>query len=587
MRELINKGKQQGYLTYAEISDQVPADIADPEQIEDIIRMINDIGITVHDVAPGSGELLSEGDATDELAVEETNAVLTDAGAEVGKTADPVRLYMREMGKRPLLTREGEVAIAKRIEEGMREVLAATAYFPEGVQSVLEHYDSAVVADKLSEVLVGFLDPVEGIPQPPQVDPAAPPGTEKSPTAVPDPQEAARRFKALRRDCNRARKAIARDGCVSSSAQTDLERVGVTLSSLKLAPSHHQALVDSGRRVIEQMRDHEQAIMACCVKNAGMSRELFLKEFRDHETSAAWLNRHIKGKHAYSKALSDRKQEIIRAQSKLKAITQETGLSAGKARELGRRIALGEAKIGRAKKEMVEANLRLVISIAKKYANRGLPFLDLVQEGNTGLMRAVDKFEFRRGYKFSTYATWWIRQAISRSIADQGRTIRVPVHMIELISKFHRASRRLLQETGREPTPSEVGALMELSEEKVRRIIKISKHTISMHTPIGDDEDQQLGDLVEDVDSASPVDIATSEKLKEATREILGSLTLREAKILRMRFGIDMNTDHTLDEVGRQFNVTRERIRQIEAKALRKLRQSGPSNQLAGFLLDK
>ena len=590
LKKLIAKGKEQGFLTYAEVNDHLPDDISDPDQIEDIIRMINDMGITVYETAPDPDELLNaEENTADELAAEEAAAALAAVETEAGRTTDPVRMYMREMGTVELLTREGEIAIAKRIEEGIRDVLTALAYFPGTITYLLDRYNDASAEGKLSDVLVGYLDPADEVPTPAQVVAGQPPKNgdnkeEKAEDKGPDPEEARRRFGALKRAHHEARKAVEEHGRTSKEAQEPLAKAGEAMSPFKLVPRHHEEIVAMPRAALKRVRKHERAVMVLCVNEARMPRAEFLKDFLRSETSIAWVNRRIKGRHAYSDALRVRKDEIVRVQKKLKAITQETGLSISEIKDINRRMSLGEAKARRAKKDMVEANLRLVISIAKKYTNRGLQFLDLIQEGNIGLMKAVDKFEYRRGYKFSTYATWWIRQAITRSIADQARTIRIPVHMIETINKLNRISRQMLQEKGREPTPEELAVRMEMPEEKVRRVAKIAREPISMETPIGDDEDSHLGDFIEDSTIGSPVELATGQGLKEATREVLGGLTAREAKVLRMRFGIDMNTDHTLEEVGKQFDVTRERIRQIEAKALRKLRHPSRSDHLRSFL---
>ena len=589
LKDLIGKGKEQGFLTYAEVNDHLPEDISDPDQIEDIIRMINDMGITVYETAPDPDDLMNaEENTADELAAEEAAAALAAVETEVGRTTDPVRMYMREMGTVDLLTREGEIAIAKRIEEGIRDVLSALAYFPGTVEYLLDAYDTATELDKLSDLLVGYLDPAENVPRAAQVDARTQASSNKSDDddneKRPDPVEAGKRFGALRAAHERARQTAVSDGRTSKAAKRDRGAVSVAMSPFKLVPKHHEVLVVMPRAARAQVRRYESAIMEVCVDEVRMGRRAFLREFQGHETSIAWVNRHIKAKHFYSKALDANKPEIIRLQKRLKSIATRAGISIGEIKEINRGMAVGEAKARRAKKDMVEANLRLVISIAKKYTNRGLQFLDLIQEGNIGLMKAVDKFEYRRGYKFSTYATWWIRQAITRSIADQARTIRIPVHMIETINKLNRISRQMLQEMGRDPTPEELGERMEMPEEKVRRVLKIAKEPISMETPVGDDEDSHLGDFIEDSTVGSPVELATSEGLKEATRSVLGDLTTREAKVLRMRFGIDMNTDHTLEEVGKQFDVTRERIRQIEAKALRKLRHPSRSEHLRGFL---
>jgi RNA polymerase primary sigma factor len=496
-------------------------------------------------------------------------------------------MYMREMGTVELLTREGEIAIAKRIEEGIRDTLSALAYYPGAVEYLLETYAEVTKEDKLSDLLVGYLDPTDHVPQAAQVQPGqqqAKDDDEDDEPKGPDPVEAKKRFTALKRQYNKTQKVIKEKGRDSKEGQEQLAKLGEAYSPFKLVPRHFDEMVDMARMGLDRVRRQERIIMNTCVRTCRVPRDVFRKAYVGNEASVAWVNRLIKQKKDYSAALEAHKDDIIRAQKKLKAVSAETGLTVAEIKDINRRMSLGEAKARRAKKDMVEANLRLVISIAKKYTNRGLQFLDLIQEGNIGLMKAVDKFEYRRGYKFSTYATWWIRQAITRSIADQARTIRIPVHMIETINKLNRVSRQMLQEMGREPTPEELGERMDMPEDKVRRVLKIAKEPISMETPIGDDEDSHLGDFIEDITIGSPVELATGEGLKEATRDVLGGLTAREAKVLRMRFGIDMNTDHTLEEVGKQFDVTRERIRQIEAKALRKLRHPSRSEHLRSFL---
>ncbi|XOV84233.1 MAG: RNA polymerase sigma factor RpoD [bacterium] len=591
LKELIAKGKEQGFLTYGEVNDHLPDDISDPEQIEDIIRMINDMGITVYENAPDADELLSsEENTADELAAEEAAAALAAVETEAGRTTDPVRMYMREMGTVELLTREGEIAIAKRIEEGIRDVLTALSYYPGPVEYILETYAEVSKEDKLSDLLVGYLDPTDHVPAATQVGADGVKKTtsddddEEEEKTGPDPEEAKKRFATLKRQYNKTMKVIAEKGRDSDEARAQQVKLGEAFCCFKLVPKHFDEIVSMARGGLDIVRRHERTILTLAVRHGKVPRDVFRKEYVGNETSVTWINKLVKADKEYSQSLESQREDILRAQKKLKVLTKFTDLSVVEIKDINRRMSLGEAKARRAKKDMVEANLRLVISIAKKYTNRGLQFLDLIQEGNIGLMKAVDKFEYRRGYKFSTYATWWIRQAITRSIADQARTIRIPVHMIETINKLNRVSRQMLQEMGREPTPEELGERMEMPEDKVRRVLKIAKEPISMETPIGDDEDSHLGDFIEDTTIGSPVELATGEGLREATKDVLGGLTAREAKVLRMRFGIDMNTDHTLEEVGKQFDVTRERIRQIEAKALRKLRHPSRSEHLRSFL---
>jgi RNA polymerase primary sigma factor len=575
LRDLIAKGKEQGYLTYSEVNDHLPEDISDPDQVEDIIQMINDMGIQVFEVAPDADELLmAEGDSSaDDIAAAEAAAALAAVETEAGRTTDPVRMYMREMGTVELLTREGEIVIAKRIEEGIRELMAALAHYPGAVRKVLDEYDLVAKEERrLADIMVGYLDPADHVPTAAEVAEAAPAASdnEEEGDTGPDPVEAKKRFTALKRQYNKTEKVISAKGRNDAAAAKEMEKLGELFKFFKLTP-----------RVFDPIADTPRNILAS--KQCGMPRKDFIGTFQGSESDLKWTSRHTRKKDYGSKVAAE-KDNIHRLQRRIAQIEEQTGLSVSEIKEINRRMSMGEARARRAKKEMVEANLRLVISIAKKYTNRGLQFLDLIQEGNIGLMKAVDKFEYRRGYKFSTYATWWIRQAITRSIADQARTIRIPVHMIETINKLNRISRQMLQEMGREPTPEELGERMDMPEDKVRKVLKIAKEPISMETPIGDDEDSHLGDFIEDNTISSPVDAATGQGLQEATKEVLAGLTAREAKVLRMRFGIDMNTDHTLEEVGKQFDVTRERIRQIEAKALRKLRHPTRSDYLRSFL---
>ena len=589
LKELIAKGKEQGYLTYGEVNDHLPDDISDPEQIEDIIRMINDMGITVYETAPDADDLLSnEENTADELAAEEAAAALAAVETEAGRTTDPVRMYMREMGTVELLTREGEIAIAKRIEEGLRDMLTALASYPGTVEYLLETYAEVVKEEKLADLLVGYLDPTDHVPAATQIGADGPikndDDDEDDEPKGPDPVEAKKRFSLLKRQFNKFNKLVEEKGKNSKEAQAQQIKLAEAYCCFKLVPKHFDYMVSLARDSQEVVRHQERLIQNAVVRRARVPRDIFRKEYMGSEVSVTWINKIGKLKKEYATGLEAQREDILRCQKKLKALSKITELTVSEIKDINRRVSLGEAKARRAKKDMVEANLRLVISIAKKYTNRGLQFLDLIQEGNIGLMKAVDKFEYRRGYKFSTYATWWIRQAITRSIADQARTIRIPVHMIETINKLNRVSRQMLQEMGREPTPEELGERMEMPEEKVRRVLKIAKEPISMETPIGDDEDSHLGDFIEDNTIGSPIDLATGEGLREATKDVLGGLTARESKVLRMRFGIDMNTDHTLEEVGKQFDVTRERIRQIEAKALRKLRHPTRSEHLRSFL---
>ncbi len=609
LKLLIAKGKEQGFLTYAEVNDHLPDDIVDPEQIEDIISMINDMGIEVHEVAPDADTLLLTGSqaTTDEDAAEEAAAALASVDSDFGRTTDPVRMYMREMGTVELLTREGEIEIAKRIEDGLAQVLAALASYPASTSILLSEYDKVEAGEnRLADLISGFIDPnavndeeIAAASTDTSDDSGDDSDSDDSDDddddddddnatpldTGPDPEEARLHFLELRKLHEKVQAAMAGKGKPNAAKVAKMRaELEEQLLRLKLVPRVVDLLTLTLRDTVERIRAQERIIMDICVHKAHMPRKDFITSFPDNETDLKWLQKQIKDGHKYSPVLEECKDEILRAQTRLVNIQGESGLAISEIKDINRRMSIGEAKARRAKKEMVEANLRLVISIAKKYTNRGLQFLDLIQEGNIGLMKAVDKFEYRRGYKFSTYATWWIRQAITRSIADQARTIRIPVHMIETINKLNRISRQMLQEMGREPTPEELAERMELPEDKVRKVLKIAKEPISMETPIGDDEDSHLGDFIEDQNIMSPVDSASVEGLKEATQGVLSGLTPREAKVLRMRFGIDMNTDHTLEEVGKQFDVTRERIRQIEAKALRKLRHPSRSEQLRSFL---
>lgn len=612
---LISRGKEQGYLTYAEVNDHLPDSITESEQIEDIIQMLQDVGIPVHERAPESDDTMfgESADATDEVAEEEAAAVLASVENEPGRTTDPVRMYMREMGTVELLTREGEISIAKRIEEGIRDVLNSIAYWPNAVEVVLKEYNDFLTGERrLADILSGYLDPetdedipevLEEVEELEEEDESSSKSTKEvklddddeeeesegdddsEGDSGPDPEVAKVRFTELEAAWAKTKAVVEKHGRNSPEAEEALEALATVFMMFKFTPRLFDIISEMIRGTHEQIRANEREIMRYAVRRGRMDRTQFRTSFPKQESNPAWLDEQIAKAPAEIKAhLEKVRPDVLAFQQKIADIEKELSLSVAEIKDISKRMAIGEAKARRAKKEMVEANLRLVISIAKKYTNRGLQFLDLIQEGNIGLMKAVDKFEYRRGYKFSTYATWWIRQAITRSIADQARTIRIPVHMIETINKINRVSRQLLQEMGREPTPEELGERLEMDEVKVRKVLKIAKEPISMETPIGDDEDSHLGDFIEDQNITSPIDAATSEGLKEATREVLENLTEREAKVLKMRFGIDMPTDHTLEDVGKQFDVTRERIRQIEAKALRKLRHPSRSEHLRSFL---
>ncbi|MFL2700746.1 MAG: RNA polymerase sigma factor RpoD [Gammaproteobacteria bacterium] len=590
--ELIEKGREQGYLTYSDVNDHLPDDISDPDQVDEIIGMINDLGLQVHETAPDADTLmLAESENSDDIALEQAAEALAAVENETGRTTDPVRMYMREMGTVDLLTREGEIEIAKRIEEGMRDLLSESVAYPKTVEYVLEYFQLVKDGEKkINDFLTGFLEEMEEVPsagpgsQRAKEEAEAAESSDEETSSGPDMKEVQRRMTNLKRQFNKTAKVIEKKGRHSKEANAEFKKLGEIFKFLKFSPRMFEDISAIARHGLNSIRQKEKLIQTQLVKNARIPRKDFLSMYADNLTKVRWVDSLMKEKKYKKDLLEKVKQDVVIAQKDIMEVEQKVGLSVKEIKDINRSMSMGETKMRRAKKDMVEANLRLVISIAKKYTNRGLQFLDLIQEGNIGLMKAVDKFEYRRGYKFSTYATWWIRQAITRSIADQARTIRIPVHMIETINKLNRVSRQMMQDIGREPTPEELSKELDMPEDKVRKVLKIAKEPISTETPIGDDEDSNLGDFIEDTVIESPLENATEESLHFATDDVLGSLTAREAKVLRMRFGIGMNTDHTLEEVGKQFDVTRERIRQIEAKALRKLRHPSRSSHLKSFL---
>ena len=590
--ELIEKGREQGYLTNSDVNDHLPDDISDPDQVDEIIGMINDLGLQVHETAPDADTLmLAESENSDDIALEQAAEALAAVENETGRTTDPVRMYMREMGTVDLLTREGEIEIAKRIEEGMRDLLNASVSYPKTVDYVIHYFQLVKDGEKkINDFLTGFLEEMEEVPsagpgsQRAKEEAEAAESSDEETSSGPDMKEVQRRMTNLKRQQNKTLKVIEKKGRHSKEANAEFKKLGEIFQFLKFSPRMFEDIAAIARHGLNILREKEKFIQTQLVKNARIPRKDFLALYPDNLTKVRWVDSLMKEKKYKKELLEKVKQDVVIAQKDILDLESNVGISIKEIKEINRNMSMGETKMRRAKKDMVEANLRLVISIAKKYTNRGLQFLDLIQEGNIGLMKAVDKFEYRRGYKFSTYATWWIRQAITRSIADQARTIRIPVHMIETINKLNRVSRQMMQDMGREPTPDELSKELDMPEDKVRKVLKIAKEPISTETPIGDDEDSSLGDFIEDTVIESPLENATEESLHFATDDVLASLTAREAKVLRMRFGIGMNTDHTLEEVGKQFDVTRERIRQIEAKALRKLRHPSRSSHLKSFL---